>query len=372
MALRPIKKIIVTGDLLRLVRGTTRPSQNENISWFYHLIKRPLQQATGISSERLLAEAGQFDLVQFYQFCGLEPSLTSWCRIYEASELPEQALEMLLLHFHDALVVGFELNDVFRRAFEYLQIPYIDVIIHPVRFLDDIFFGFASNRKLIFEAAMEYRLSEDLIEEHSSVIEATVARLPPMLPDDIGVLLCGQTNDDKTLIRQGEIVNFSNFANQVRELAAPGLRVAFKAHPYNKGDFGLFSTGLAYNSVLFTNENFYKLMCQANIRAVASLSSSTSYEARYFGREGKYLYKAPFSLVSEASLGFSRDLYVGVLDAFWRADFWSDLLSSEIPVLRGSASNMPAVPNRLRMSLGSFWGFNELTTDIAVGLYRKI
>ncbi len=367
------RRVIVTGDLLRLTHKDKVPSQNANIRWLHRLIRRPLTLATGSEPTIMLSDE-DFDYKLFYEKCTVDADISGWASLYEQETVTPAALDMILAHFGDALVIGFELNAVFRRAFEQLGIPYIDCVIHPVRFLDDLLFGFTTNVPEIYEALMPMRYDEENMYLAAAAIEAAVVREGPLLPDDISVLAMGQTSDDKTIILDGRLRGWGEFKNTMRELVPANRRVAFKPHPYSQTEVDIYNTGLLHHQIFETNHNFYKLLSQPQIETVVSLSSSTSIEARYFGRKGVHLLKEPFDFAMSEDEGFVRDRYVSVYDQWLGANFWRTILR---PVIETTANDSRVVEpsrNRLRISLNAFWGFNEVSIDrmIAPGLRKAL
>ncbi len=51
------------------------------------------------------------------------------------------------------------------------------------------------------------------------------------------------------------------------------------------------------------------------------------------------------------------------------ADFWRDILSTLLPTTAPTGSVLPVKPNRLRISMREFWGYNEVDTDVMMKLF---
>ena len=58
-----------------------------------------------------------------------------------------------------------------------------------------------------------------------------------------------------------------------------------------------------------------------------------------------------------------------MLDRVLEADFWRDILSSLLPTTAPTGSVLPVKPNRLRISMREFWGYNEVDTDVVTKLF---
>ncbi len=364
-------RVIVTGDVLRPVATAKRSSQTVNIQWINHLLRWQLQQATGVAPEILCWGPGGFDTEGFYALARHRLSIQGWAALSASTDVPRAALEYVRACFDGAVVISFENNPLLRRCLAALDIPYVDMVTHPARFMDDIFFGFATNVPAIFDRLKAKRIPEGLLYAQAGLLQAGLARLSPTLPADVDVLLAGQMPDDRSVIAKGRLVNFGHFREEVRSLWRGSNRIALKMHPYNRSDFGLYATGLPLHATMPTRENFYRLLSEPGLKRVCSVSSSTCYEARYFGKEHAYFYKPPFRLVESNVEEHCPDAYVGVMNGFLATDFWRDLLHPVAPTTPCDGVEPPRPPNQLRMSLRHFWGYNQVTTDLLVDAYNE-
>lgn len=370
---RPPSRLVVTGDILRPVEGACRPSQATNIGWLFQILRRPLARATGIVPELLVWNAdgiGGFDTPRFFRLHDEPVSLGGWARLFGRRELTPTGLTQLLAHVADSLVIGYEMPPVLRAGLQALGVPFVDVVLHPARYLDDVFLGFATDRPELFEGLLAARLGDDELYDEAALLLAGLKRRPPKLPPDVDLLLAGQTETDRSVIGEdGAFLSLADFADPLQALVSDRPRVLFKPHPYAKGDFGIFASGLRHHAIVDTRENFYALLASEQIETVCSVSSSTSIEARYFDKKAIFLHRPPFELVDDGDTGFAPHRYVAVKDAFLGADFWRRVLAPLLPVSAADGRRPPARPNQLRTSLRMFWGFNAVSTDIVVEQY---
>ena len=375
------RRILVTGDLLRPQDKAFKPSQNGNIQWFHRLVRRPLAAATGLEvrallwDEPALAPAGGdvqgFDTPGFYAAAGAVPDVQGWVGLFDAPDLPRDALAMLAAPFAEAAaVVGFELTELQKRLFTWLGLPWIDVNIHPYRFGPDVLFAIQTDHPEILARLLPHHAEDHVFEPWADLLAATAVKMPPRQPVAASHLLVGQTQVDRALIRDGRLLDLSHFAPQLHAALGPEGPVLYKPHPYNADGFGLHQVGLRLSRIQETRENVYVLLAQDRLRSVVGVSSSVVAEARFFGKEGIFLGTPPMRIAPRrADLAPGR--HASVVDAWLSADFWRDLLAPVLPVTAADYRRPMLPPNALRTSLRQFWGWDEiffqLPWDLAQG-----
>jgi hypothetical protein len=373
---KPEEALQPSDRLLRVQRITmmediTRPSpdgvlrETANIAWFSKLLQYPVKRAVGPFPVCKLESpgAGEPDWRRLYQLNGYSTCESDWARLYGRTRLAPDSLELLDQAFSGALVLGFELPDVLVRYFLHRGIPYIDSIVHPARFLDDIFLGFRTNVPEVFEALRTYAIPEEQLYVQAGIHAATIARMRPVPASPNSCLLLGQTRIDKSLLCGDRVLSLDDFGNELRRLAREHGRIYFKRHPYAQKDPAII-TQLQQDGLLeITEANTYALLCNENISKVVSISSGALYEAQYFGKEAQYLYQ-PCQRLAKETYAFDPWAFVGVYDAFYTPRFWADLLAAVCPVDNCPEVQVPAKTSRLRTSLQLYWGYNFLDHDI--------
>jgi hypothetical protein len=372
-----IRRVIFTGDFLRprdtpqRLAGTPPPvfrsSQTENIIWLYRLLRRRLAEATGLPVE-MKAWGQGIDTPAFYRALGLEQDTEGWITAFATRTLNREALHILEAAFQDALVVSFEAPESIKQAFTYLGIPFVDLNLHPIRFLPDVFFAAQTNTRGVFEAMKRYHTPSATYFDWADLLSAAAIKLPhlPMPPQT--TLLLGQTRVDRSLIVDGQVRNLADYTAALRSLLQPGQPLMFKPHPYNPAGFGLLETGIPFGDVTWTSANIYALLAHENLSHVIGVSSSVLMEARYFDKKASSLAAPPFDIPDTAAEAVPGQ-YLSLYDSCFDTDFWRDVLSTVAPTstMTGHAFRRPA--NALRLSLRNFWGFNEMSTDFLVELY---
>jgi hypothetical protein len=374
---KAINRIIFTGDFLRPAdigvvsnhgQPDFRPSQTENITWFHRMFRRKLADATGLPVEVKMWGSG-IDTPALYGLLDIRNDVTGWVEAFSASDFPEELIYLFEDIFEGSLVIAFELADCVKRILTFLGIPFVDLNIHPVRFLPDVFFAVHTNNRSVFEAMKAYHTASLVFYDWADLLSANATKLPrPGLPPDAR-LLVGQTNVDRSLIVDGRLRNFASYSPELRMLVGGKSPVYFKPHPYNPTAFGLLECGLPFGTLRWTSANVYALMAAEELDHVIGISSSVLAEARFFGKKSTALAKLPVDFPDEARLA-EPGQHFSIYDACFDADFWRDILSSVVPTTRRTGVTFRRPPNTLRVSLRNFWGYNEVSTDFLVQVYR--
>ncbi len=362
-------RIVVTGDIVRPSPMAIESHQNVNINWLHSILQWPLCAATQIEPEKLLGAPNGFEVDRFYEHFELAASQESWAKLYHHAECPPAAETMLVERLADAVVVGFELSPLLAGILDRHGIPYVNVVIHPIRFLDDIFFAISTNNLDVYRSLLTVRAPEALFFTVAGVHKAAGSRVEGLKPGQDSVLIAAQTAHDKTLIDDGRFLALEDYLEDIDGLLNRHENVLFKRHPLAPELSPELEAFLVDRRVRITDANLYTLLSDGNLTAVHSVSSSASHEAPYFGKSGEYFFQAHYDIASDDKLGFSPTRYVSVLDRVLEADFWRDILSTLLPTTAPTGSVLPVKPNRLRISMREFWGYNEVDTDVVTKLF---
>lgn len=351
-----IKKIVVTGDFLRL-NANGDASQNVNIKWLYHLI-RPSLQMVGSPPVELLGFSGNDNCfaTHFYAINGVPRTLDSWVKLFNGT-VTTRTLAAIHDRFHDSLVISFELPEIIRSALDRLDIPYVDLTVHPARFLDDLLFGVRSNISGIGEVLAEFVVFEEEIRLAAGLAMATLAKLP-QIPQVTGLndvaLFAGQTTDDKVLIKDGKLYEASDFLEKFQNLCRSHSKVLVKPHPYAKENAIIIALTRLFHNTELIQTNFYHLLAQEQITHVYSVTSSTSIEAAYFDKQGVHLAMYPYAFSDRDA---SRGHYLTIRPAFFLPQFWGRIFKRlDLRVNSYRTVDVKAERSRMRKSMRNFWG----------------
>jgi hypothetical protein len=370
-------RIILTGDLLRPQDEAFKPAQTGNILWLHRLLRRPIAAASGLEVQALAWAPGPgsaalaFDTPRFYAAAGMPADIEGWVALFDAPKLERAAAAIFAAAIEGAAaVIGFELPEVLKRLLSLLDVPWIDLNIHPYRFGPDLLFAIQTGHPGVLDSLARHHAEDHVFEHWADLLAAGAVKAPLHPPVTEEVLLVGQTRVDRSLISGGRLLDLRHFAEAFQKAVGEEGRVLFKSHPYNPDGFGLHDLGLPLRRIRETGENAYLLMAQDAVRCVVGVSSSLVAEARFFGKEGIHLGTPPFR-VARTRQALAPELHASVVDAWLSADFWRDLLAPLMRVTAKDGHRPTLGPNALRTSLRQFWGWDEIAFQLPFDLAQQ-
>lgn len=276
-------KVLVTGD-------TQRPGERATvINWLYHLcrIRWPEAEVLDCAPSKWTIE--------------------EWQGAVQGTEgVPTEVLLKAQLGKYD-LVIGFELPE---RALSQLTehgIPWVDLIIYPIRYGPDLLFGARYHET----NAIEFKSSEYWQNEFKNwaFIERAKSARQGVLIESSFALIIGQVEGDKSLV---------DAAPLKEDMFPEHPMIYFKPHPYDTNNYSPWPS---------IEGNIYKLLSEPTLQWVGGWNSSVLLEAKYFG-------------VETHQLGPS---------------WWKD----HQPLSLSNLLQINCYPGALRRSLGSDWGYQK-------------
>ncbi len=354
-----IRRIVFTADILRPHRGPCGwgSATHKNARWLGHLLGWPLSRATGLETERVSFEPGGFDPRLFYDAMGLRLDAISWASVIHLTELPDAAREALARPFDGALVIGVEIPDVMQRVLAEGGIPFVDVVSHPVRFMDDLLFALRTNHPGIHAAPTQHAFDVDRCTPFADLHRAKAAWMPPLDLPPATALITGQVATDKAVIcpSRRRFVSLADYVEPLFDLCARHERVLFKPHPYQGADCPSRAVIQSMRAIQTVEHNFYYLMGQEQITDVYAINSGTVHEAPYFGKRGHGFLAPLYEFGARAPVAGGAGACVPVTDAILSPAFWSDVLVPCVPTRADVPAGPPPRPSRLRRSLNADW-----------------
>ena len=252
------------------------------------------------------------------------------------------------------LVIGFELSSKARAKIDGEGMVYLDLRIHPVRFMDDIFFSFETNSDAIRLNLQTYHVNNELCEFQASIVKATVSKLNKdkiIAPNSL--LLIGQTERDPVLYDGNKYLSLLDRIDEIKKVAGQYDHIYFKPHPYAKNNrYLLRELRKTLGNVKNIHDNIYYLLANEGVQHVVALNSSVLYESVYFDKQTTFLFNPTFT-----------DMQVGVYGDYLVGAFWSDILSSTLHTVPSSLE-LPFQTSRMRKALNDFWGYNEISDEL--------
>ena len=262
-------------------------------SWFLPLLELPLGWATPVPVTAFPGRSGckleRFDRARFFSASGM--SLRQGDKLFEfdAASISAESLDYLrsCLRPHH-LVIGYELSAATRQVLNRAEITYVDIWLHPVRFYDDVLFGMSSNSPSVRENLAPYCLDERLLHQRAREIQISLRRgaiKKAYALDPNSALFVGQTLYDKALLRQGKMLSLLDFSDEFRALGERFDTVYYSRHPMvHAGDERIIQFLKGCPFAKLTKAPTYHLLAQEQIESVVAISSSVTYEAKFFGK----------------------------------------------------------------------------------------
>jgi hypothetical protein len=366
-----IERIVVTGDVFRTNGGD--PNQLRNVRWLQDELSR-LYDLTGLCPEigyrRNAADGGRAVVADWYRLLGHAPSIEAWAATYGQAAPPE-LIEAARPDYDHALVIGFELSPLMRSILDAIGVPWVDVEVSPIRFLDDL--------------ALTLRFSWPVHLMHPGLLSPPQVRAAVELVrrrcagDHAAAGLRGaciflaQTRHDRTLIKDGAFFPDAEAVEHVGR-ALGGRRLVLKPHPLALHNPLLAALQERFGAVT-TDANIYAILAGIRDARLLTISSSAAIEARHFGHAPDIFHPAAHadagacvSLWAQRSTAFWRSALApilplrvggGALSSLWAhrsSAFWRAALAPILPLKRGIDYDEHVTPGRLRHCLGA-WGW---------------
>lgn len=353
--------VVFTGNIIRFNPAyPARSNQLQNIRWLQALIESHLK-LLGVRQTRLVAWSGEGRGAQndIYGHLQLQYSLQNYLAIYHG-DYNERLNELLLHAYSGALVIGFELPPFLVSFFDQHHIPYIDVILGPIRFFPDLVPALRTNHPEIQEKLAVETLPEELIRIVSGWRKAFFCKRKLPFYAENTIVLMGQVSLDTSQILNRQFVSLEQFEESIVDLQRTH-ELLFKPHPYAlQKDVELQMRLMQKLKIRTCHNNAYELLCSEGVCGVAAVSSSVLIEAPYFDRQAYPFIAYPFpfsSALDSKGLGYFHHLY-GKLD---KTGFWARILGYESEW--SQAFGLPE--GALAESLGQSWGASVFGTGAA-------
>lgn len=259
-------RVVVAGD-------TFRGDQASNILALYKAFA-PIFNHLNIPVELYVTELNKNVVIEGW--------LPHWERSLQVGEV-----DATLACLEDASVLGFELPDHVLDNLNKRGVPWVNLAVHPIRFLDDLYlnvnasFQYNIERHAANEALIKYCASLQLpsVQERTRCAQRAGRALT----------IFGQTPFDKSVYFDSQFRLLDSYFAELDELAKGYDRIYYRPHPH-LSDENVDALVLArYGAELAAQRDLYPWMASGDISAVCAISSSILTEAPYFGIDAFYL-----------------------------------------------------------------------------------
>jgi hypothetical protein len=346
-----ISRILIIGDPLRPNPGD--PSQSGSTTFvrcFRDLLTAPLSAVTDLPVE-LLTD----DFPGLYRDSGLVPSTEAWATLY-AGDLSQALQERLLRACRDAFVIGIEMPPSIARLLTRHDVPFLDCVVDPLRFLDDLALTCRTHIAAIRQALAPFAVPAFDVRRAAARITAKTRWLPPPAIPDGATLVLDQLPLDAALIdpRRGRHVDWEDYRAELTALKQDGP-VIWRAHPY-RPDGGLLADILGADAR--TTTNFYQLVSDDRLARVVAISSGGVVEARAFGKAGVHFLDRYAGIELE---GWANP--TPVVGHWLSPHFWREILAP-LAATRREVPEQPVVKNAFRSAIDADWDFGWIDQTV--------
>lgn len=364
---RAVSGVVVLGDMLRPNPDGLPGGVDGQIVWLYNAVRRQVALASGLPVE-LLAASRLHDIAAWVGT--LRPNAAAhsfWADCFASLPAPicrDEAFASLVLdRLRGKFCIGYELPPWLVLLLDELALPYIDLRIHPVRFMDDLLFAARCSRPRSQRRLHAFAVPESEVVATASLREAMLCYLPHTALGTNTLLVVGQRPRDASQIISGRFFDAETHRAAIGRICAAHPAVLVKEHPEERGHGLTALVRTLRPDATSTTENIYRLLAQPEIAAVLSVNSSVAVEAGYFGKTVHSLARIPLSIAWKEAAPTTR-AHISLDDSFLTVDFWREVLAPHARVTAHDGARLPSKPNRLRIASASFWNFQEIDTDL--------
>ncbi|MDT8796183.1 HAD family hydrolase [Vibrio cholerae] len=355
-------RIIITSDFLM----TKESEQRNNVKWVYDLVNNVINIAVDVRVDEFVSIdsiSNSVDVLSRINFFGLSniPLFTSETQFYfDCSEINNDSLDYLKSCIgEETLIIGYELSEQTRKLLDGNGLHYIDIWLHPIRYMDDVLFAFNSNVKEFKDFLHGESLSESYYKLYASRLKVQSYKgfkRSQFYLEDNSALFVGQTLNDKAVLSNGKMLTVLDFKDAFEDLTKKHKRVYYSRHPFVKsGDEAVLDFIKSFKNVELIDKPAYEIITRDELVSVATVSSSVAMEAKYFDKKITYFFKPPVEIDITSSRG-----YYSIYNKFCSVKFWNGLLSPFFVSKDDSDINFFDGKDKLRDALSFYWGYRYI------------
>lgn len=353
-----LNKILVVADFL----ATKESEQANNIRWLIDILRRPLQRATNIEPSEFksaISEKNGFVRSIFFEKSSIDFDSAEMQFDFDASKVTAASVEYLQEFLDNkSLVIGYELSAPTREVLSRAGITYVDIWLHPVRYLDDVLFALKSNNSDIDSELHRFDTNEDVYYSYADRLRVQNYRGFRRAKLDLhanSALFVGQTLYDKAISLNGKMLSLLDFKERFSTLCDEFDRVYYSRHPFVKsGDEEVLSFIKRFKNVEITDEPTYFLLASDEIRKVVSISSSVVHEAKYFSKNTEFYFRPVINI------GGGVNCYSSIYQEFLFPSFWASVLRVVMSVNNVEKTAYFDSKDKIRDMLSFYWGYRNI------------
>lgn len=367
--MKTIKRIFISSDPFM----TQEAEQHSNLRWMADLLTNPVRLATGVTPVPLSTtdtrEPGLLDRKHFFELSGidLDPQVAQFW--FDKDKVNEKAIRYAEEFIcPDDLIIGYEMSRQTKAILDTIGAHYVDMWLHPIRFMDDVLFGMTSSIDAVRRELATFNVEPNQMQLYADRIKIQMYkgwyRKEADVPENSAVFI-GQMMNDKSVCLNGRFLSLLDFKERFAEIAAEHSHVYYARHPYLKsGDEEVLAFVRGLPNVTLTELPTYRLIASPNVRTVFGLSSSVIAEAAMLGKETEYLYEPIFEFGSASGSGnlhANPHLYASIQQDFVSPAFWSRVLGAHFEVDESAPEITFTDPkDKIRDMLGMYWSYGQI------------
>lgn len=357
-------RVVITGDIFRVDSSGAAGHQSTAIQWLHSLLKYPIKFASGLDAEILTIDQFRLTLDEIYAFNRSAPTVDAWAHLFE--EMPAALSDIFISELNDALVIGWELPKSLCDALRNADITYIELSVHPIRFMDDILISARSSSPAIDDALLSQSVTEQDCYIQAGIISAFfIRRTVPR--DEPYALFAAQTKVDRSLLKDGKLLSQKWIADELLAQLPQGMPLLLKDHPVQPSDELFRILRSAGVNVQRMGGSIYRQFSERRLTSVYTASSSAGLESKYFGHTTKFLYRPCFDIVFNGQPHEkSRNQFKSIDGRIISPNFWRIILNQSIETTPFAAETISSRADLLRATLNFHWGFGEIFNDFTV------
>jgi len=360
-----IEGVIVVGDLLR-PDGSGRPGGMDRPTlWLWSAIKRSIYLASGLPVEALTTTDSP-TLHGWVESLRIPAAADAfWASIHARLPWSTSLDHLVIERFRRRFVVGYEMPPWLVRLLNEHAVPYVDLRLHPVRFMDDLMFAARASRAETQAALLSMAVMESEVFVTAGLREAMCRFISAARVLNNTLLVVGQRRFDSTQIAGGDFFGAEPLAAEIHAICARYAGIVLKPHPLDRHHSLLAVAAAAPAPVLgVIDDNIYRMMALPQISAVLTVNSGVALEAPYFGKRVHTLAPLPIRPAwHNAKAEVDVDAHASLDDIVLTPDFWRQVLAPHVKVTAADGMRLRPKPNRLRITLDSFWNYQQIDTD---------
>lgn len=369
--------IIITTDLSRIPAPEETAAHSRGPikclgDIFYHLLRVPVSMGSGLPVGLTSELTTPCFTKEFYDALGHHngPTHMDWAAS-QIREPNQTLLELFKKTYGHAFVIGICLGPLYKKTLQALGVPWLDISLHPARYLQDLLCEFSGGTPEIRSKLRKYAIPEYVFQaaaaRETARYTTNIHSRAYWLPDNCTLLFKRRPDELPPILKDGSLLTLLDCQTQLKGLADESGAIFF-ADKYTLtpeertllADFGI----RVVPNKCYNFRNSYVLLTHPQISLATGFGDKRMAEAALFDKTCRPLHPEMYMEQDPLfpSIPVDRDCFT---PAFWR-----DLLGAPDEngsPLPGSEYSREFIPN-LRITLRGGWSDYEDSRSISDAL----